>query len=118
MIQNQFKVVSGGTDNHLFMIDLRENFKDMNGKQAQNLLDSINVTLNKNTVPNETRSPFQTSGIRIGTPAVTSRGMKQAEMEQIGDIITNALNNSNDTDLLETLKKSVINLCVRFPLPY
>lgn len=118
MIQNQFKVVSGGTDNHLFMIDLRENFNDMNGKQAQNLLDSVNVTLNKNTVPSETRNPFQTSGIRIGTPAVTSRGMKQKEMEQIGDIITYALNNSKDTDLLETLRKSVINLCERFPLPY
>tara|TARA_B100001057_G_C22834479_1_gene944708 strand:+ start:718 stop:1965 length:1248 start_codon:yes stop_codon:yes gene_type:complete len=118
MIQNQFKVVSGGTDNHLFMIDLRENFNDMNGKQAQNLLDSVNVTLNKNTVPNETRNPFQTSGIRIGTPAVTSRGMKQKEMDQIGDIITYALNNSKDTDLLETLRKSVITLCEQFPLPY
>lgn len=118
MIQNQFKVVSDGTDNHLFMIDLRENFKDMNGKQAQNLLDSVNVTLNKNTVPNETRNPFQTSGIRIGTPAVTSRGMKQKEMEQIGDIITYALNNSKDTDLLETLRKSVMTLCEQFPLPY
>jgi glycine hydroxymethyltransferase len=118
MIQNQFKVVSGGTDNHLFMIDLRENFNDMNGKQAQNLLDSVNVTLNKNTVPNETRNPFQTSGIRIGTPAVTSRGMKQKEMEQIGDIITYALNNSKDTDLLETIRKSVMTLCEQFPLPY
>jgi glycine hydroxymethyltransferase len=90
----------------------------MNGKQAQNLLDSVNVTLNKNTVPNETRNPFQTSGIRIGTPAVTSRGMKQKEMEQIGDIITYALNNSKDTDLLETLRKSVMTLCEQFPLPY
>ena len=68
MIKHKFNVVSGGTDNHLFMIDLRSTFSDMNGKQAQNLLDSINITLNKNTVPNETRSPFQTSGIRIGTP--------------------------------------------------
>tara|TARA_Y100001933_G_C19013175_1_gene569875 strand:- start:6485 stop:7732 length:1248 start_codon:yes stop_codon:yes gene_type:complete len=118
MIQNHFKVVSGGTDNHLFMIDLRENFKDMSGKQAQNLLDSVNITLNKNTVPNETRSPFQTSGIRIGTPAVTSRGMKQPEMEQIGDIITYALNNSSNTDLLGTLKNSVIDLCGKFSLPY
>lgn len=118
MIQNQFKVVSNGTDNHLFMIDLRANFDDMNGKQAQNLLDSVNVTLNKNTVPNETRNPFQTSGIRIGTPAVTTRGMKQKEMEQIGDIITYALNNSKDTDLLETLRKSVMTMCEQFPLPY
>ena len=100
------------------MIDLRENFKDMSGKQAQNLLDSVNITLNKNTVPNETRSPFQTSGIRIGTPAVTSRGMKQPEMEQIGDIITYALNNSSNTDLLGTLKNSVIDLCGKFSLPY
>ena len=118
MIKHNFDVVSGGTDNHLFMIDLRSNFADMNGKQAQNLLDSVNITLNKNTVPNETRSPFQTSGIRIGTPAITSRGMKADEMKQIANIVSTALKNSDDVDLHDTLRKSVVNLCNRFPLPY
>ena len=118
MIKHKFDVVSGGTDNHLFMIDLRSNFSDMNGKQAQNLLDSVNITLNKNTVPNETRSPFQTSGIRIGTPAITSRGMKADEVIKIADIVATALNNAEDLELHDTLRKAVIGLCEQFPLPY
>ena len=90
----------------------------MNGKQAQNLLDSVNITLNKNTVPNETRSPFQTSGIRIGTPAITSRGMKADEVIKIADIVATALNNAEDLELHDTLRKAVIGLCEQFPLPY
>ena len=117
-IKHKFDVVSGGTDNHLFMIDLRSNFADMNGKQAQNLLDSVNITLNKNTVPNETRSPFQTSGIRIGTPAITSRGMKADEVIKIANIISTALNNADQLELHDTLRKAVIGLCEQFPLPY
>lgn len=118
MVNRKFHVVSGGTDNHLFMIDLRPTFADMNGKQAQNLLDSVNVTLNKNTVPNETRSPFQTSGIRIGTPAITSRGMKANEVIKIADIVSTALNNADNFELHDTLRKAVIGLCEQFPLPY
>ena len=118
MINRKFHVVSGGTDNHLFMIDLRPTFADMNGKQAQNLLDSVNVTLNKNTVPNETRSPFQTSGIRIGTPAITSRGMKADEVIKIADIVSTTLNNAEDLELHDTLRKAVIRICEQFPLPY
>mgnify|MGYP001500717570 CR=1 FL=1 len=118
MINRKFHVVSGGTDNHLFMIDLRPTFADMNGKQAQNLLDSVNVTLNKNTVPNETRSPFQTSGIRIGTPAITSRGMKVDEVIKIADIVSTTLNNAEDLELHDTLRKAVIGICEQFPLPY
>ena len=118
MINRKFHVVSGGTDNHLFMIDLRPTFADMNGKQAQNLLDSVNVTLNKNTVPNETRSPFQTSGIRIGTPAITSRGMKANEVIKIADIVSTTLNNADNLELHDTLRKAVIGLCEQFPLPY
>ena len=118
MVNRKFHVVSGGTDNHLFMIDLRPTFADMNGKQAQNLLDSVNVTLNKNTVPNETRSPFQTSGIRIGTPAITSRGMKADEVIKIADIVSTALNNADDLELHDTLRKAVIGICEQFPLPY
>lgn len=118
MINRKFSVVSGGTDNHLFMIDLRPTFTDMNGKQAQNLLDSVNVTLNKNTVPNETRSPFQTSGIRIGTPAITSRGMKADEVIKIADIVSTTLNNAEDLELHDTLRKVVIRICEQFPLPY
>ena len=118
MVNRKFHVVSGGTDNHLFMIDLRPTFADMNGKQAQNLLDSVNVTLNKNTVPNETRSPFQTSGIRIGTPAITSRGMKADEVIKIADIVSTTLNNAEDLELHDTLRKAVIGICEQFPLPY
>ena len=118
MVNRKFNIVSGGTDNHLFMIDLRPTFADMNGKQAQNLLDSVNVTLNKNTVPNETRSPFQTSGIRIGTPAITSRGMKADEVIKIADIVSTTLNNAEDLELHDTLRKAVIRLCEQFPLPY
>ena len=118
MINRKFHVVSDGTDNHLFMIDLRPTFTDMNGKQAQNLLDSVNVTLNKNTVPNETRSPFQTSGIRIGTPAITSRGMKADEVIKIADIVSTTLNNAEDLELHDTLRKVVIRICEQFPLPY
>ena len=82
-----YDIVSGTTDNHLFLIDLRKNLPDVSGKEAQIALDAANITLNKNTVPGETRSPFQASGLRIGTPAVTTRGMKEPEMQIIAQMI-------------------------------
>lgn len=111
-------VVSGGTDNHLCLIDLRKNMPDINGKQAQTALDSAHITTNRNTVPGETRSPFQTSGLRLGTPAVTSRGMQEEEMRQIVHLIhetLEALTNQADTT---PIKEKVIALTNRFPLPY
>jgi glycine hydroxymethyltransferase len=112
LIERGFKIVSGGTDNHLMLIDLRN--KDITGKDAEKLLDSVGITTNKNTVPNETASPFVTSGIRIGTPASTTRGFGKAEMVEIADIISFVIDNK-DSDLTEA-KTRVKALCDRFPL--
>lgn len=107
-----FKLVSNGTDNHLILVDLTN--KDITGKDAEILLDSIGITLNKNTVPNETRSPFVTSGVRIGTPAITTRGFKEEEMREIASIINDAIK-QKDGDL-EPLKSRVKALCDKYPL--
>ena len=107
-----FKIVSGGTDNHVFLVDL--NNKDITGKEAESLLDSIGITANKNTVPNETRSPFVTSGIRIGTAAITTRGFKKEDMAEIADIINGAIDHREDD--LSALKARVEALCKKYPL--
>ncbi|WP_195265573.1 MULTISPECIES: serine hydroxymethyltransferase [unclassified Clostridium] len=107
-----FKIVSGGTDNHLILVDLTN--KDVTGKDAEILLDSIGITVNKNTVPNETKSPFITSGIRIGTPAVTTRGFNEEDMKEVASIINDALS-KKDNDL-ELLKSRVKALCEKHPL--
>ena len=107
-----FKIVSGGTDNHVFLVDL--NNKEITGKEAEGLLDSVGITVNKNTVPNETRSPFVTSGIRIGTAAVTTRGFKKEDMAEIAEIIDLAVKN-REGDLTE-LKARVEALCDKYPL--
>ena len=113
-----FHVVSGGTDNHLLLLDLRPSHPEMTGKEAQLALEGANLTLNRNTVPGETRSPFQTSGLRIGTPAVTSRGMKEGEMKVISEIIDQVLRSPGDTSVLENEQKKSLALCKDFPLPY
>ncbi|MDZ4991698.1 aminotransferase class I/II-fold pyridoxal phosphate-dependent enzyme [Clostridium perfringens] len=107
-----FKLVSNGTDNHLILVDLTN--KDITGKDAEILLDSIGITLNKNTVPNETRSPFVTSGVRIGTPAITTRGFKEEEMREIASIINDAIEEKEGD--LEPLKARVKALCDKYPL--
>jgi glycine hydroxymethyltransferase len=107
-----FQIVSGGTDNHLMLVDLRN--KDITGKAAEKLLDEVGITTNKNTVPNETASPFVTSGIRIGTPATTTRGFGKAEMIEIADIMSWVIEN-RDADL-EPARVRVKALCDRFPL--
>ncbi|MGG5462548.1 serine hydroxymethyltransferase [Clostridium sp. B9] len=107
-----FKLVSNGTDNHLILVDLTN--KDITGKDAEILLDSIGITLNKNTVPNETRSPFVTSGVRIGTPAMTTRGFKEEEMKEIASIINDAIEGREGD--LEPLKARVKALCDKYPL--
>ncbi|MBE6070833.1 MAG: serine hydroxymethyltransferase [Clostridium butyricum] len=112
LISKGFKIVSGGTDNHVFLVDL--NNKDITGKEAEALLDSVGITANKNTVPNETRSPFVTSGIRIGTAAITTRGFKKDDMAEIADIINDAIDN-RDGDL-SALKARVEALCDKYPL--
>ncbi|CAM2781819.1 serine hydroxymethyltransferase [Streptococcus acidominimus] len=109
-----FRVISGGTDNHLFLVDVTKVIE--NGKVAQNLLDEVHITLNKNAIPNETLSPFKTSGIRIGSPAITSRGMKEAEARTIAKLIIQALKNADKTEVLEDVKAQVKNLTDAFPL--
>ncbi len=112
LIEKGFKIVSGGTDNHVFLVDL--NNKDITGKEAENLLDSVGITVNKNTVPNETRSPFVTSGIRIGTAAVTTRGFKKEDMAEIASVIAEAIDNRQGD--LSTLKARVEALCDKYPI--
>ena len=107
-----FRLVSGGTDNHLILIDLRN--KGITGKDAESLLGKVNITVNKNTVPFETESPFVTSGIRIGTPAVTTRGFKEEDMAEIADIISGAIDNRNN-DLSKFVER-VNKLCDKYPL--
>ena len=113
-----FHIVSGGTDNHLLLIDLRPSHPEMTGKEAQLALEGANLTLNRNTVPGETRSPFQTSGLRIGTPAVTSRGMLEPEVETIAGIIHEILQSPSDSGNLQSQREKSLALCSRFALPY
>ncbi|WP_270621983.1 serine hydroxymethyltransferase [Weissella viridescens] len=108
------RVVSGGTDNHLFNLDLTET--GISGKKAQNLLDSVHITTNKEAIPNDPRSPFITSGIRIGTPAITTRGFKEAEASQVAELVVRALENSEDAAILAEVADDVRALTDRFPL--
>lgn len=115
--QDGYALVSGGTDNHLFLVDLRPSHPNLTGKQAQELLEANSITVNRNTIPGETRSPFQTSGLRIGTAAVTSRGMGFGEMERIADFIHQTLSEQRaegNSGVREEVKK----LCEAHPLPY
>lgn len=115
--KNGYKLVSGGTDNHLFLVDLRPLHAELSGKQAQELLEKNKITVNRNTIPGETRSPFQTSGLRIGTAALTSRGMGLAEMEQISNLMHQTLCEGS-ADGNEEIRMCVKELCAKFPLPY
>jgi glycine hydroxymethyltransferase len=111
-----FHVVSGGTDNHLMLLDLRNKSETLTGKVAETALDKAGITVNKNTVPNETRSPFVTSGLRVGTPAVTTRGMKEPEMKRIADMIDRVLQDSESEPVLKTVRAEVRELASAFPL--
>jgi RpiB/LacA/LacB family sugar-phosphate isomerase len=116
MRRNGFRLVSGGTDNHLMLVDVGA--RGMTGKEAQLALDVSGITVNKNTIPFETRSPFQASGIRLGTPAVTTRGMKELEMAAIADMISEVLLDINNVDGARRVRQRVCELTARFPLPY
>ena len=113
-----FGLISGGTDNHLSLIDLRKSHPNVSGKDAQLALDAAHITTNTNTVPDETRSPFQASGIRVGTPAVTSRGMKEAEMMEIARAISIVLSDPQNPAKIAEARGIAEALCARFPLPY
>ncbi|MBU1096327.1 MAG: serine hydroxymethyltransferase [Bacteroidetes bacterium] len=110
----EFKIISGGTDNHLMLLDLSN--KNISGKKAEKALEIAGITVNKNMIPFDTKSPFVTSGIRIGTPAVTTRGMKENEMDIIAGLINKAVENNENEDILNSVKKDVNELCSKFPL--
>ncbi len=113
-MQRGYNLVSGGTDNHLILVDLRS--KDLNGKIAEEALDKAGITVNKNMVPFDTESPFVTSGIRIGTPALTTRGFKEDEFKQVVELIDQVLKKPDDSNTLTSVKKKVNDVCLQFPL--
>jgi glycine hydroxymethyltransferase len=114
MQRHGFRLVSGGTENHLMLVDVGA--RGLTGKQCQLALDEAGITTNKNTIPFETRSPFEASGIRLGTPAVTTRGMREAEMGQIADFIAEVLAKPGDLSVAESVRARVRALTSRFPL--
>jgi glycine hydroxymethyltransferase len=116
LVEDGFQVVSGGTDNHLMLLDLRNRGETLTGKVAEQTLDKAGITVNKNTVPNETRSPFVTSGLRVGTPAVTTRGMKEGEMRRIADLIDRVLQAPEDEGVIRGARAEVRELAGEFPL--
>jgi glycine hydroxymethyltransferase len=116
MKRNNYRLVSGGTDNHLMLVDVGA--KGLTGKDCQAALDEAGITINKNTIPFETRSPFQASGIRLGTPAVTTRGMKEPEMAAIADMISEVLLDIKNLDTIRNVRQRVRELTASFPLPY
>jgi glycine/serine hydroxymethyltransferase len=116
MKRNGFRLVSDGTDNHLMLVDVGA--RGLTGKECQIALDDAGITTNKNTIPFETRSPFQASGIRLGTPAVTTRGMKEAEMAAIADMISEVLMDIKNLDNIAKVRSRVRELTAKFPLPY
>ena len=116
LIKRGFKLVTNGTDNHLILIDIQASF-GIDGSEAEKVLDQIGLTLNKNAIPNDTLPPFKPSGIRLGTPAVTTRGMKEPDMEVIAEWILQAIGSKNDAKALDTIKNQVKEFCLQFPLP-
>ena len=115
LAKHGFRIVSGGTDNHLMLLDIRP--KDIDGRKAQHVLDRAGITVNKNAIPFDTYPIFKPGGIRIGTPAVTTRGMKEEDMLEIADLIAEALQNRADESGLERVRGKVRELTRRFPLP-
>jgi glycine hydroxymethyltransferase len=109
-----FRIVSGGTDNHLFMMDIFS--KGVTGKDGQNLLEAANITVNKNTIPFDTQKPMVASGLRIGTPAVTTRGLREPEMATMAGFIAQVLDSKGDDDVMRQVRTGVAELCRQFPI--
>lgn len=114
LMKDGFRIVSGGTDNHLMLVDLTS--KGITGKIAQNVLDEVNITANRNTIPFEPLSPFVTSGLRLGSPALTTRGFKEDDMREVGNIIALVLDNPEDEKAKDEARKRVVALCAKYPL--
>lgn len=114
MLSRGYKIVSGGTDNHLFLVDLID--KDITGKDAENALGEANITVNKNSVPNDPRSPFVTSGLRLGTPAITTRGFKEEEASNLAHWVCDVLDDSQNPAVLAKVKQNALDICAKFPV--
>ncbi|MFA5419454.1 MAG: serine hydroxymethyltransferase, partial [Bacteroidales bacterium] len=115
-VDKGYKVISDGTDNHLMLIDLRSKFPDITGKVVENTLVKADITINKNMVPFDSRSPFQTSGLRVGTPAITTRGLKEMHMAPIVELVDEVISNINNTEALQSVRKRVNDMMSGFPL--
>ncbi len=115
-IEKGYHIISDGTDNHLMLIDLRSKFPEITGKQVENTLVKADITVNKNMVPFDSRSPFQTSGLRVGTPAITTRGLKEEHMPLIVDLIDEVISNIENEEVLKSVKKRVNEMMKDFPL--
>jgi len=113
-----FGLCSGGTDNHLMLIDLRKTDEELTGKDAANWLEEAGIIVNKNGVPDDTRSPFVTSGVRLGTPALTTRGLKEDDMVVVAELIDRAIQSKGDKDALNAVRSDVVDLCKQFPMPH
>ena len=118
LMNKGFKLASNGTDNHLLLLDLRPVDAELTGKQAAVWLEQVGIIANMNTVPNETRSPFQTSGVRLGTPALTTRGLKESDLADVAAIIDRALRSKGDADKLEACRQDVLAICRKFPMKH
>jgi glycine hydroxymethyltransferase len=118
LMSRGYRLVSGGTDNHLMLVDLRAVHPDLTGKQAEKTLESAGIIVNKNMIPFDERKPTQTSGLRIGTPALTTRGMKGAEMGTVAELMHRVLSASEDEAVVEQVRSEVCELCAQFPLPH
>jgi glycine hydroxymethyltransferase len=115
LVEGGLRLVSGGTDNHLMMVDLRQ--ANITGQEAENVLHKAGITTNKNLIPFDPQPPRVTSGVRLGTPAVTTRGFRQPEMKIVGQAILNAVFNANDEAMLAEVRQVTAELCARFPVP-
>ena len=118
LISRGFRLVSGGTDNHLMLVDLREKLPDNTGKEVAVWMEKAGMIANHNGIPKDPRPPMQTSGIRLGTPAVTTRGMGPKEMDQIADWIDRVIKSKGDSSVQESVRKEISSFCLNFPLPH
>jgi glycine hydroxymethyltransferase len=114
LLEKDFNLVTGGTDNHLMLIDLTN--KNITGAEAETALDKAGITVNKNAVPYDIRKPFDPSGIRLGTPAITTRGLKESECKQVAEFISNVVNNHKNDDKIKEIREEVKQLCEKYPL--
>ena len=115
-VEKGYHVISGGTDNHLMLIDLRTKFPELTGRKVEDTLVQADITVNKNMVPFDSRSPFQTSGLRVGTPAITTRGLKEKHMPEIVEYIDTVINNIEDENVIKSVKAEVNSMMGKFPL--